>query len=53
MKNLMRMLDNDEVVTIHSCPTLKALEDYMESQGIDAEDYRMEKINGAVQVWRA
>jgi len=25
----------------------------MDSQGIDADDYRMEKIDGAVQVWRA
>ena len=53
MRDLMRMLDNDEVVTIHSCPNLKALADYMDSQGIDADDYRMEKIDGAVQVWRA
>ena len=53
MKELMTMLDNDEVVTINSCPTLKALEDYMDSQGIDPDDYRMQKIDGGVEVWRA
>ena len=53
MKELMTMLDNDEVVTIKNCPTLKALENYMESQGIDPDDYRMEKIDGGVEVWRA
>jgi len=53
MQELMTMLNNDEVVTIHSCPTLKALEDYMESQGIDPDDYRMQKIDGGVEVWRA
>jgi len=53
MKNLMRMLDNDEVLTFMNRLKLKALADYMEAQGIDADDYRMEKIDGAVQVWRA
>ena len=53
MQELMTMLDNDEVVMIHSCPTLKALEDYMDSQGIDPDDYRMEKIDGGVEVWSA
>jgi len=53
MQELMKMLDNDEVVTIHSRAIIVALADYMESQGINPDDYRMEKIDGGVEVWRA
>ncbi len=49
----MRMLDNDEVLTFMNRLKLKALADYMDSQGIDAEDYRMEKHDGFIELWRA
>lgn len=53
MQELMKMLDNDEVVTLIGCPAIKALQDYIESQGVDLDDYRMERVDNGVEVWRA
>lgn len=53
---ILERLNNDEVVTIaatHVSRTLKRLEDYMESQGIDPDDYRMARIDNGFEIWRA
>ncbi len=53
MLELMVMLDKDEVIRINNCKDLNDLENYMDYMGIDPDDYRMEKHDGFIELWRA
>jgi len=53
MLELMVMLDKDEVIRINNCKDLNDLADYMDYMRIDPDDYRMQKHDGFIELWRA